>query len=152
MSKKFLVFAVLFSLGLSLIVTQEANALTNSPGQYTRTTTASFHPSKICGDRICYPGQNSMWKHAVLTSQREGSPKATGGYNGMVIMRQLVVNTLAKSNQGNTVITQNPTMTEMPNPIVNSTSPMSTMSNSTNTMSGSMTNSTSPMVNATSQK
>lgn len=142
MSKKFLVFVVLFSLGLSLMITQDASALTNSPGQYVRTTTASHHPSKICGDRLCHPGQNSKWSHVVLTSQREGSPKATGGYNGMVIMRQLVINELAKSNHGNNVITQNPTMTQMPAPMSNSTSSM-------NTMPSPMTNSTSPMTNST---
>ncbi len=137
MSKKFLVFILLFSLALSIMATQEASALINSPGQYTRTTTVSFHPSKICGDRICHPGASSNWSDAVLTSQREGSPKATGGYNGMVIMRQLVVNSLAEPNYGNIVITQNPSMSGIPSPMVNATSPM--------------TNSTNTMVNATSQ-
>lgn len=98
MSKKILIFTVLFSLALSMTVTQEASALTNSPGQYGRTTTASLGPSKVCGDRICHTGENSKWSQAVLASQRQGPAKAFGGYNGMVIMHQLIVNSLAKSS------------------------------------------------------
>ncbi|WP_101476630.1 hypothetical protein [Candidatus Nitrosotalea bavarica] len=138
MSKKFLVFMILFSLALSMTATQEVSALTNSSGQYTRTTTASFHPSKICGDRICHPGGSSSWSYAVLASQRQGAPKATGGYNGMVIMHQLFVNSLAKSSQENSAIPSSRTVSEMPNPIVNATSPI--------------VNATSPIVNATGSK
>lgn len=97
MSKKFLVFMVLFSLVVFMTTTQEASALTNWSGQYSRTT-ASLGPSKTCGDHICHPGENSKWSHAVLASQRQGPTKATGGHNGMVIMHQLVVNSLVKSS------------------------------------------------------
>ena len=96
MSKKILVFAALFTLTLSLMITQEANALTKGAGQYGHTT-ASLDPSRVCGGHICQPGENTKWSHSVSTSQRQGPVKATGGYNGMVIMHQLVVNTLAKS-------------------------------------------------------
>ena len=97
MSKNILVVGILFSLTLSMMITQEASALTNWPGQTSRIT-ASLGPSKVCGNHICEPGENSKWSHAVLASQRQGPTKATGGHNGMVIMHQLVVNSLVKSS------------------------------------------------------
>jgi hypothetical protein len=137
MAKKSLVVMMLFSLALSVMATQEVNALTNSQGQYVRTTTASHHPSKICGDRMCYPGENFKWLSAVLASQRQGYEKAAGGFNGIVIMHQLFVNSQTKSNHWN-FITPSHTMSEMPSPMVNATSPMGAMP--------------SPMVNATGSK
>ena len=104
MSKKILVVGILFSLTLSMMITQEANALTNWPGQYSRTT-ASLDPSRVCGSHICQAGENHKWSHAISTSQRQGSIKAADSFNGMVIMQQLVINLLAKSNQGNSTIT-----------------------------------------------
>lgn len=104
MSKKILVFTVLFSLALSMMITQEASALTNWSGQTSRTT-ASLDPSKVCGNHICKPGENSKWSHAVLTSQRQGPGKATGGLYGNIIMHQLVVNTLVKASPANPVTT-----------------------------------------------
>jgi hypothetical protein len=135
MSKKILFFAVLFSLVISIAVTQEASALTIGYGQSTRTTTASLGPSKTCGDHICRPGESSKWSYAVMASQRQGSPKATGGYIGMVIMHQLVVNSQATSNHVNSVITHDHQMDKM--------------HNSRDKMHGSMGNMTSPLVNAT---
>jgi len=122
MSKKFLVFTVLFSLALSMMITQEASALTNWPGQSTRTTTASLGPSKACGDHICRPGESSKWSHAVMVSQRQGPTKATGGYNGMVIMHQLVVNSVVKPTWANSVMTPSHEMGKMSSPQVNMTS------------------------------
>ena len=103
MSKKVLFFAVLFSLTLSLMITQEASAFTKGTGQYSKTT-ASLDPSRICGAHICQPGEHAKWTHAVSVSQRQGPAKATGGYNGMVIMHQLVVNTPEKSDIGKSSI------------------------------------------------
>jgi len=100
MSKNVLVIGVLFSLTLSMMITQEANALTNWPGQTSRTT-ASLGPSKVCGNHICKPGENSKWAHAIMVSQREGHGKVTGGQYGHVIMNQLVVNSLVKASQAN---------------------------------------------------
>ena len=122
MSKKFLVFTVLFSLALSMMITQEAGALTNWPGESTRTTTASLGPSKACGDHICRPGESSKWSHAVMVSQRQGPTKATGGYSGMVIMHQLVVNSVVKPTQANSVMTPSHEMGKMSSPQVNMTS------------------------------
>ncbi len=122
MSIKFIVFTVLFSLALSMMITQEASALTNWPGQYTRTTTASLGPSKVCGDRMCQPGESSKWSHAVMTSQRQGPTKATGGYNGMVIMHQLFVNSVVKPSQVNSAMTPSHEMNTVQNPKVNATS------------------------------
>jgi hypothetical protein len=122
MSIKFLVFTVLFSLALSMAVTQEASALTNWPGQSTRTTTASFGSSKVCGDHICRSGESSKWSHAVMSSQRQGPTKATGGYNGMVIMHQLVVNSVIKPTQANSAMTPSHEMGKMSSPQVNMTS------------------------------
>ena len=102
MSKKILVFAVLFSLALSMTITQEADALTKGTGYYNRTT-ASLDPSKVCGVHVCAPGESSNWFHAVRASQREGPTKATGGYQGQIIMHQLVVNSIAKNNHVNSV-------------------------------------------------
>ena len=113
MSKKILVFAVLLSLVISLTVTQEASALTIGYGQSTRTTTASLGPSKACGDHICRPGESSKWSHAVMVSQRQGPTKATGGYNGMVIMHQLVVNSVVKPTWANSVMTPSHEMGKM---------------------------------------
>ena len=121
MSKKILVFAVLFSLAISLTVTQEASALTIGYGQSTRTTTASLGPSKACGDHICRPGESSKWSDAVMASQRQGTPKATGGYIGMVIMHQLVVNSQVTSSHVNSAMTQGHQMGKMSSPMVNAT-------------------------------
>lgn len=120
MSKKILVFTVLFSLALSMMVTQEASALTNWPGQFSRMT-ASLGPSRACGDHICQSGENSKWSHAVSTSQRQGPTKATGGFNGMVIMHQLVVNSQAKSSQVNSSIIPSHGIDKMSSPKVNAT-------------------------------
>jgi hypothetical protein len=104
MSKKIIVFAILFSLTLSMMITQEASALIRGSGQ-TSHTTASLELSKVCGIRICEPGENSKWSYIILTSQREGYDKATGGHYGNIIMHQLVVNSLIKNSQVNSVIT-----------------------------------------------
>jgi len=103
MSKN-IVVAVLFSLALSMMITQEANALTKGSGDNSHTT-ASLDPSKVCGNRICEPGEHSKWSHAVLASQREGHGKATGGLYGHIIMHQLVVNSLVKTSHANSVMT-----------------------------------------------
>lgn len=99
MSKKILVFAVLFSLALSMTITQEANALTKGTGQYSRTT-ASLDPSRVCGNHICQPGESSKWSSVVQSAQRQGPGKATGAQYGIIIMHQMVVNALAKTNHG----------------------------------------------------
>lgn len=112
MSKKILVFAALFSIALSMTITQEANALTKGTGDYSRTT-ASLDPSRVCGNQICIPGENSKWSHAITISQREGPGKATGGHEGHVIMHQLVVNSLVKNSHVNSVMITNHTNTAM---------------------------------------
>lgn len=124
MSKKILVFTVLFSLALSFTLTQGASALTNWPGESTRTTTASLGPSKACGDHICRPGESSKWSHAVMVSQRQGPTKATGGYSGIVIMHQLVVNAHVNPSHANSVMTHSKQMNKMQSPMVNATSPI----------------------------
>lgn len=106
MSKKILVFAVLFSLAISMALTQEANALTRGYGQYSRTT-ASLDPSRVCGIHICQPGENAKWSSAVLSSQRQGPGKATGGQYGIIIMHQVVVNSWIKNTEQG--MTPNPT-------------------------------------------
>ena len=103
MSKKILVFAVLCSLVLSMTVTQEANALTKSAGQYSHTT-ASLDPSRVCGNHICQPGESSKWSLAVLASQRQGPGKATGAQHGIIIMHQMVVNSLVKMNHTDSIM------------------------------------------------
>ena len=123
MSKKILVIAVLLSLVISLTVTQEASALTIGYGQSTRTTTASLGPSKACGDHICRPGESSKWSDAVMASQRQGPTKATGGYIGMVIMHQLVVNSQVSPSHVNSAMSHGHQMSKMPSPMVNATGP-----------------------------
>lgn len=114
MSKKILVFTVLFSLVLSMTVIQEANALTKGTGQYSRTT-ASLDPSRVCGNHICQPGENSKWSSAVLSSQRQGPGKATGAQYGIIIMHQMVVNALAKTNHADQMTWSHPTMSNNTN-------------------------------------
>lgn len=104
MSKNILVVSVLFSLALSMTITQEANALTRGSGDDSQTT-ASLDPSKVCGNRICGHGDHSKWSHAISASQREGPGKATGGHQGHVIMHQLVVNSLVKTSYANAAMT-----------------------------------------------
>ncbi|TRZ80730.1 MAG: hypothetical protein D4R90_00915 [Nitrosopumilales archaeon] len=96
--------------------------MTNWPGESTRTTTASLGPSKVCGGHICQPGENSKWAHAIMASQRQGPTKATGGYSGMVIMHQLVVNSQANPNHVNSAMTPSHEMGKMSSPKVNATS------------------------------
>ena len=100
MSKKILVFAVLFSLALSMTITQEASALTRATGDFSRTT-ASLDPSRVCGIHVCQPGETSKWSSAVSSSQRQGPGKATGGQYGNIIMYQIVVNSILKANHAN---------------------------------------------------
>jgi hypothetical protein len=114
MSKKILVFAVLFSLVLSMTITQEANALTKGAGQYSRTT-ASLDPSRVCGNHVCQPGEHSKWSSAVLSSQRQGPGKATGAQYGIIIMHQMVVNALAKTNHADQMVWSHPTMSNNTN-------------------------------------
>ena len=114
MSKKILVFAVLFSLAASMMITQEANALIQGAGQYSRTT-ASLDPSRVCGNHICQPGENSKWSSAVQASQRQGPGKATGAQYGIIIMHQMVVNALAKTNHAGQMTWSHPTMSSHSN-------------------------------------
>lgn len=100
MSKKILIFAVLFSLFISTMVTQEASALIRGTGQYSHTT-ASLDPSRVCGNHICQPGENTKWSSAVLASQRQGPGKATGAQYGDIIMHQMVVNSWIKNTHVN---------------------------------------------------
>jgi hypothetical protein len=106
MSKKILVFAVLFSFVISMMITQEASALTRGAGQYSQIT-ASHDPSKVCGNHICYPGENSKWSSAVQASQRQGPGKATGAQYGDIVMHQMVVNSWIKHTSASSV-TQTP--------------------------------------------
>ena len=111
MSKKILVFAALFSLALSMTITQEANALTRATGDFSRTT-ASLDPSRVCGNHVCQPGETAKWSSAVMASQRQGPGKATGAQYGNIIMHQIVVNSLVKSSHANQMMwTYNSTMT-----------------------------------------
>jgi len=114
MSKKILAFAVLFSLGLSMVMTQEANALIQGAGQYSRTT-ASLDPSRVCGNHICQPGESSKWSSAIQSSQRQGPGKATGAQYGIIIMHQMVVNALAKINHGTQMVWSHSTMSNSTN-------------------------------------
>jgi len=114
MSKKILIFAVLFSLVLSMTITQEANALTKGAGQYSRTT-ASLDPSRVCGNQVCQPGEHSKWSSVVQSSQRQGPGKATGAQYGIIIMHQMVVNALAKATHGNQMVWSHPTMSNSTN-------------------------------------
>ena len=131
MSKKILVFAALFSLALSMTITQEANALTKATGDFSRTT-ASLDPSRVCGNHVCQPGETAKWSSAVLSSQRQGPGKATGAQYGSIIMHQIVVNSLAKSWHVNqmtmTPIHSNSTMSSHGNKM------MMTPSNTNSTM------------------
>jgi hypothetical protein len=112
MSKK-MIFAVVFSLALSMMVTQEVNALTIGTGIHVGSN-PRFDPNKVCGNVICQPGDNYKWSSAILASQREGHGKATGGSYGYIIMHQLVVNSLVKTSQANS-------MTNASNSSINST-------------------------------
>ena len=118
MSKKILVFAALFSLALTMTVTQEASALTRGTGDFSRTT-ASLDPSRVCGNHVCQPGEIAKWSSAVMSSQRQGPGKATGAQHGNIIMHQIVVNSIANQmkmmwkSSGPVVITLNQTNTNM---------------------------------------
>lgn len=100
MSKKVLVFAVLFSLVLSMTAMQEASALTRGAGEYGRTTSI-LNPIQVCGNHVCQPGESTKWSSAILSSQRQGPGKATGAQYGFIIMHQLVVNSLSKMAYAN---------------------------------------------------
>ena len=99
MSKNILIFAVVFSIALSIAVTPEANALTKAVTGLRSHTTASLDASKVCGNHVCAPGESSKWFHAISIAQYDLSDKAKGGHFGQVIMHQLVVNTLAKNSK-----------------------------------------------------
>jgi len=114
MSKKILVFVALFSLALSMTVTQEASALTRGTGDFSRTT-ASLDPSRVCGNHICQPGESSKWSSAVLSSQRQGPGKATGAQYGIIIMHQIFVNSLMSSHANQMMIWSHSNSTMMSN-------------------------------------
>ncbi len=113
MSKKILVFAVLFSLALSMTVAQEASALTVGTGEHGRITSRS-NPNQVCGNHVCQPGENTKWTSAVSSSQRQGPGKATGAQHGIIIMHQIVVNYLAKSVSANQTSWSYPSMPVQP--------------------------------------
>jgi hypothetical protein len=99
MSKKILIFVVIFSIALSMTITPEVHALTKRTDFSNSHTTASLDLSKVCGNHACTPWKSSKWFHAVSIAQYDRSDKAKGGYLGQVIMHQLVVNTLAKDSK-----------------------------------------------------
>ena len=142
MSKKILVFVALFSLALSMTITQEASALTKGTGDFSRTT-ASLDPSRVCGNHVCQPGETAKWSSAVLSSQRQGPGKATGAQYGSIIMHQIVVNSLVKSWHVNQMMmtpnhTNSTTMWSHGNKMMNNSSTNSTMSDHANmNMTGS---------------
>ena len=102
MSKKILIFVIVFSIALSMTITPDAHALTKAITGIRSHTTASLDASKVCGNHVCAPGESSKWFHAVSIAQYDRSDKAKGGYLGQVIMHQLVVNTLAKNSESST--------------------------------------------------
>ena len=125
MSKKMLVFAALFSIALSMTITQEASALTTGTGEH-EGIMSNWNPNKVCGNHICQPGENTKWSSAVSASQRQGPGKATGAQFGFVVMHQIVVNYLTGPRDVNQYTW------------INSTMPMQTNMNSTGSMSSSM--------------
>lgn len=146
MSREILVFAALFSIALSMTITQEASALTIATGEHGRIM-SNYNPNKVCGNHVCRPGENSKWSSAVLASQLEGPGKATGAQNGLVIMHQIVVNYLVKSRDVNQFAW---TSSSMPmHPSMNSTGSVHS-NNSTGSMpSGNSTNSMHSNTNST---
>lgn len=99
MSKKILIFAVVFVVALSIAITPEASALTKRTDFSNSHTTASLDLSKVCGNHACTALKSSKWFHAVSIAQYDHSDKAKGGYLGQILMHQLVVNTLAKNSK-----------------------------------------------------
>lgn len=130
MSKKMLVFAVLFSIALSMTITQEASALTMGTGEH-EGIMSNWNPNKVCGNHVCQPGENTKWSSAVSASQREGPGKATGAQYGFVVMHQIVVNYLTGPREINQFAWTNSSMSMQPS--MNATGSMSSM-NSTGSM------------------
>jgi hypothetical protein len=143
MSKKILVFAVLFSLVISMALTQEANARTRGAGQHSHTT-ASLDPSRVCGIHICQQGENTKWSSAVLASQREGPGKATGGQHGNIIMHQVVVNSWMKSMSSEQVMISNPTVDDQTHQMTMPKIMPPTQQNNTNSKMSNNSSSTMP--------
>lgn len=146
MSKKLLVFTALFSIALSMTVTQEASALTMGTGEH-EGIMSNWNPNKVCGNHICRPGENTKWSSAVSASQRQGPGKATGAQYGLVIMHQIVVNYLAEPRSVNQYIWTNSSMSMPSN--MNSTGAMSSSMNSTSSMSAGNSTGVMPSSNST---
>jgi hypothetical protein len=147
MSKKMLVFVALFSIALSMTITQEASALTIGTGEH-EGIMSNWNPNKVCGNHICRPGENTKWSSAVSASQRQCPGKATGAQFGFVVMHQIVVNYLAEPRSVNQYTWTNSSMS-MPSSM-NSTVAMSSSMNSTSSMSvGNSTGATIPSSNST---
>ncbi len=145
MSKKMLVFAVLFSIALSMTITQEASALTMGTGEH-EGIMSNWNPNKVCGNHVCQPGENTKWSSAVSASQREGPGKATGAQYGFVVMHQIVVNYLAQPRNVNQYTWSNSSMPMQP--IMNSTGSIPSM-NSTSSMPSNSTGSMPSNTNST---
>lgn len=146
MSKKMLAFVALFSIALSMTITQEASALTMGTGEH-EGIMSNWNPNKVCGNHICRPGENTKWSSAVSASQRQGPGKATGAQYGLVIMHQIVVNYLAEPRSVNQYIWTN-SSTSMPSNM-NSTGAMSSSMNSTSSMSTGNSTGVMPSNNST---
>ena len=146
MSKKMLVFAALFSIALSMTITQEASALTMGTGEHERIM-SNWNPNKVCGNHICRPGENTKWSSAVSASQREGPGKATGAQYGFVVMHQIVVNYLAQPRNVNQYTWSNSSMPM--HPIISSAGTMPSNMNMTNSMSTSNSTISMPSMNST---
>ncbi|GEM_PF-1263328 len=147
MSKKMLVFAALFSIALSMTITQEASALTTGTGEH-EGIMSNWNPNKVCGNHICQPGENTKWSSAVSASQRQGPGKATGAQFGFVVMHQIVVNYLAEPRDVNQYTWTNSSMPMSSS--MNSTGAMSSSMNSTSSMPASNSTGTMPAGNSTS--
>ncbi|HJW20705.1 MAG TPA: hypothetical protein VJ571_09150 [Candidatus Nitrosotalea sp.] len=146
MSKKMLVFAALFSIALSMTITQEASALTMGVGEH-EGITSNWNPNKVCGNHVCQPGENTKWSSAVSASQRQGPGKATGAQFGFVVMHQIVVNYLAEPRDVNQYTWINSTMPMQTN--MNSTGSMPSSMNSTGSMPAGNSTGSMPSSNST---
>ncbi|MGI0060171.1 MAG: hypothetical protein ACREBJ_10440, partial [Nitrosotalea sp.] len=97
--------------------------------------TSNVNPTKVCGNHVCQPGENTKWSSAVSASQRQGPGKATGAQYGFIVMHQIVVNYLTGPRDVDQFAWTNSSMPMQPN--MNSTVTMPS-SNSTSSMPSNM--------------
>jgi len=81
-----------------------ANALTTRTDFSDRHTSASYGNSRICGDHICKPGEQTQWLNKMAELQREGTGKIGKASTYLDALKYIQSNSTSTMHEHLTVI------------------------------------------------